>query len=52
MGDAYMDVGGTTPGKEEVELRRDAYTDVGSRVMQEQLPSSNRESSQERPFDF
>ena len=31
--DAYMDVGSTTPGKEEVESSRDAYTDVGSRVM-------------------
>ena len=27
-----MDVIGTTPGKEEVELRRDAYMDIGGRA--------------------
>jgi hypothetical protein len=42
-----MDVGGRECREHilEVELRRDAYRDVGGRVMQEQLPSSNRESS-------
>ena len=49
--DAYMDIGGTTTRKWEVELRleqqpratQDAYMDIGGRATQEQLPSSCRD---------
>ena len=49
--DAYMDIGGTTTRKWEVELRleqqpratQDAYMDIGGRATQEQLPSNCRD---------
>ena len=35
MGDAYRDVGGTTPMMESVESSQDAYRDIGGRATQE-----------------
>ena len=39
----FMDEVGTTPRMGEVELRLDAYRDIGDRANQETEPSSNRE---------